>query len=82
MFGGRVFQQTVGIHMGTYCAHRLTESFLYSCEEDFIYKFFMKNEQKLYKQRYIILRLVIMLIVSLWLPQIQLCVFHALTYTS
>ena len=36
MFGGRVFQQTVGIFMGTNCAPILAHLFLYSYEEDFI----------------------------------------------
>ena len=36
MFGGRVFQQTVGIPMDTNCAHLLADVFLYSYEPDFI----------------------------------------------
>ena len=36
MFGGHVFQQTVGIPMGTNCAPLLTGLFLYSYEADFI----------------------------------------------
>jgi len=32
IFGGRVLQQTVGIPMGTNCAPRLTDVFLYSYE--------------------------------------------------
>jgi hypothetical protein len=36
IFGGRVFQQTVGIPMGTNCAPLLTDLFLYSYEADFI----------------------------------------------
>ena len=36
MFGGRVFQQTIGIHIGTNCAPLLTDLFLYSYEADFI----------------------------------------------
>ena len=36
MFIGHVFQQTVGIPMGTNCAHLLAELFLYSLEADFI----------------------------------------------
>ena len=35
-FGGRVFQQTVGIPMGTNCAPLLADLFLYSYEADFI----------------------------------------------
>jgi hypothetical protein len=36
MFGGRVFQQTVGIPMGTNCDPLLANLFLYSYEADFI----------------------------------------------
>ena len=35
--GGRVFQKTVGIHMGTNCAPLLAELFLYSYEADLIH---------------------------------------------
>ena len=47
IFGGRVFQQTVGIPMGTNCAHLLADLFLYSYEVDFIQEFLKKNEKKL-----------------------------------
>ena len=47
MFGGRVFQQTVGIPMGTNCAPLLADLFLYSYEADFIQGFLNKNEKKL-----------------------------------
>jgi hypothetical protein len=43
MFGGRVFQQTAGIPMGTNYAPLLADLFLYSYEADFI----QKNEKKL-----------------------------------
>ena len=33
-FGGQIFQQMVGIHMGTNCAPLLTHSFLYSYENE------------------------------------------------
>ena len=37
MIGGRIFQQTIGILMGTKCAPLLTDLlFLYSYEVDFI----------------------------------------------
>ena len=36
MFGGRVFQQTVAIHMGKNCAPLLVDLFLYSYEVDLI----------------------------------------------
>jgi hypothetical protein len=47
MFGGRVFQQTVGIPMGTNCAPLLVNLFLYSYEADFIQGLLKKKEQKL-----------------------------------
>ena len=36
VFAGKVFQQTVGIPMGTNCAPLLVDIFLYSYEADFI----------------------------------------------
>ena len=47
MFGGRVFQQTVCIPMGTNCAPLLADFFLYSCEAHFIQGLLKKNEKKL-----------------------------------
>ena len=47
MFGGRVFQQTVGIPMGTNCTPLLADLFLYSYEADFIQGLLKKNEKKL-----------------------------------
>jgi hypothetical protein len=47
MFGGRTFQQTVGIIMGVNCAPLLTDLFLYWYEADFIQGFLKKNEKKL-----------------------------------
>ena len=47
IFGGRVFQQTVGIPMGTNCAPLLADLFLYSYEVDFIQGLLKKNEKKL-----------------------------------
>ena len=47
MFGGRIFQQTVGIPMGTNCAPPLTALFLYSYEADFIQGLLKKNEKTL-----------------------------------
>jgi hypothetical protein len=46
-FGGRVFQQTVVILMGTNCAPLLGDLFLYSYEADFIQGLRKKNEKKL-----------------------------------
>ena len=47
IFGGRVFQQTVGIPMGTNCVPLLADLFLYSYEEDVIQGLLKKNEKKL-----------------------------------
>ena len=47
MFGGRVFQQTVGIPMGTNCAPLLADLFLYSYEADFIQSLLQRKEKKL-----------------------------------
>ena len=47
IFGERIFQQTVGIPMGTNCAPHLADLFLYSYEADFIQGLLKKNENKL-----------------------------------
>ena len=47
IFGGRVFQQTVGIPMGTNCAPLLAALFRYSHKADFIQGLLKKNEKKL-----------------------------------
>ena len=47
MFGGHVFQQTVGIPLGTKCAPLLTDFFLYLYEADYIQGLLKKNEKKL-----------------------------------
>ena len=47
IFGGRVFQQTVGIPMGTNCAPLLADLFLYSYEANFIQGLLKKKEKKL-----------------------------------
>ena len=47
MFLGRVFQQTVGIPMGTSCAPLLADLFLYSYDADFMHRLLKKNEMKL-----------------------------------
>ena len=46
IFGGRVFQQTVGIAMGTNCVPLLADLFLYSYETDFIQGLLNKNGKK------------------------------------
>jgi hypothetical protein len=58
IFGGRVFQKTVGIPMGTNCAPLLVDLFFYSYEAYFIHGLLRKNEKKLsrsfnFKFRYI-----------------------------
>ena len=45
--GGRVFQQTVGIPMGTNCAPLLVDLFLHSYEVDFIADLIRKKEHRL-----------------------------------
>jgi hypothetical protein len=47
MFGGRVFQPTVGLPMGTNCASLLADLFIYLYEADFIQGLLKKNEKKL-----------------------------------
>jgi hypothetical protein len=47
IFGGRVFQQTVGIHMGTRCAPLLADLFRYSYKVYFIQGLRKKNKKKL-----------------------------------
>jgi len=46
-FGGRIFQQIVGIPMGTNCAPLLTELFLHSYETEFVQELLRKGEKKL-----------------------------------
>lgn len=47
MFGGHVFQQTVGIPMGTNCAPLLADLFLYSYEAEFLEGLLKKKEKTL-----------------------------------
>ena len=46
MFGGQLFQQTVGIPMGTNCAPLLDDLFLYSYEAEFIQKLLSQKKKK------------------------------------
>jgi hypothetical protein len=46
MLSAHVFQQTIGIAMGTNCALLLADLFLYSYEADFIQRLLKKNEKK------------------------------------
>ena len=45
IFGGRVFQQTVGIPMSTNCVPLLANLFLYSYEADFIQGLLKKTKR-------------------------------------
>jgi hypothetical protein len=47
MFGRRICQQTVGIHIVTNCGPLLANLFLYSYEADFIQGFLKRSEKKL-----------------------------------
>ena len=46
-FGGQLFQQMVGIPMGTNCAPLLADLFLYSYENEFLDKLVKKGKRKL-----------------------------------
>ena len=46
IFGGHVFQQTVGIPMGTSCAPLLADLFLYSYQSDFIQALLKKKRKE------------------------------------
>ena len=56
MFGGRGFEQTVGIPIGTNCATLLADLFLYSYEADFIQGLLKKIEMKLARSFYFTFR--------------------------
>jgi hypothetical protein len=45
--GGHVFQQSVGIAMGTNCAPLLVDLFLYSYEADLFKSFYMRRQNLL-----------------------------------
>ena len=49
-FGGQIFQQTVGILMGTNCAPLLADLFLYSTEADLIQGLMKADSKRLVKQ--------------------------------
>ena len=46
LFGGRVFQQTVGMPMSINCAPILVDLFLYSYESDFIHRSFSRKTRR------------------------------------
>ena len=50
IFVGKVFQQIVGIPMGTECAPLLADIFLYSYEAEFIQSLFSNRKRKLESQ--------------------------------
>ena len=50
VFGGKVFQQIVGIPMGTKCAPLLADIFLYSYEAEFIQSLLSTGKKKLASQ--------------------------------
>ena len=49
-FGGRIFQQTIGILMGTNCAPLLAELFLYSYEAEFVQSLLKAGKEHLAQQ--------------------------------
>ena len=50
VFAGKVFQQIVGIPMGTNCAHLLADIFLYSYEAEFIQSLLSAGKKRLASQ--------------------------------
>jgi hypothetical protein len=51
VFGDQVFQQSVGISMGTNCAPFLADLFLYSYEVEFVQKLLPSNNKKQNKNK-------------------------------
>ena len=49
-FGGRIFQQTIGIPMGTNCAPLLADLFLYSYEAEFVQSILQAGKKRLAQQ--------------------------------
>ena len=50
VFGGKLFQQTVGIPMGTNCSPLLADIFLYSYEAQFVQSLLSTGKKKLASQ--------------------------------
>ena len=50
VFAGKVFQQIIGIPMGTNCATLLADIFLYSCEAEFIQSLLSAGKMRLASQ--------------------------------
>ena len=46
-FGGVIFQQTIGIPMGTFCAPLLADLFLYTYEAEFIQKLIPQKQKNI-----------------------------------
>ena len=51
-FGGQLFQQMVGIPMGTNCAPLLADFFLYSYKNEFLNKLIKKEERRKFNVSY------------------------------
>ena len=49
-FGGQIFQQTIGIPMGTNLAPMLADLFLYSCEVEFVQSLLKAGKKRLAQQ--------------------------------
>ena len=49
-FGGRIFQQTIGIPMGSNCAPLLPDLFLYSYDAEFVQSFLQAGKKHLAQQ--------------------------------
>ena len=49
-FDGRIFQQTIGIPMGTNCAPSLADLFLYSYEAEFVQSLLQAGKKDLAQQ--------------------------------
>ena len=49
-FDGRIFQQTIGIPMGTNCTLLLAGLFLYSCEAEFVKSLLLAGKKHLAQQ--------------------------------
>jgi hypothetical protein len=74
MFGGRAFQQTVGIPMGTNCAPLLADLFLSTYEADFIQGLLKKNQKQLARvltERYILHMQVLLEYCYIWMESSQ-----------
>jgi hypothetical protein len=48
-FGGRVFQQTISIPMGTNCASLLADLFLHDYQADFLQGLLKNKDRKLFQ---------------------------------